>query len=96
MSWSGRRVQRLLALVIAEGGDVCVICRGERGPVILDRTDPTYSRLGPSVEHRLPRSRGGSDDLSNLALAHRACNSGRGNRMVARPNGEDNRAWFTR
>lgn len=96
MAWSGRRVQRLLALVIAEHGDRCALCLGEHGPVILDRDDPAYSKLGPSVEHKLPRSRGGSDDPSNLTLAHRRCNSARGNRDRPTVPPEDGRAWFAR
>lgn len=95
MAWSGRRVQRLLAVVLAEYGTTCVLCRGEHGPIELDPDAPTYARLGPSVEHVLPRSRGGSDDLGNLRPAHRACNSARGNRpLPARVPSEDGRAWF--
>ena len=32
----------------------------------------------PSVEHVLPRSMGGTDDVGNLAAAHRRCNEARG------------------
>jgi hypothetical protein len=28
-----------------------------------------------TIDHRTPRSRGGSDDLGNLQLAHRVCNN---------------------
>ena len=81
--------------VLALHGPRCVICRGARGPIILDAEHPDYARLGPSVEHLLPRSRGGSDHLDNLRPAHRSCNSSRGNRdapAIVRP--VDGRSFF--
>lgn len=36
-----------------------------------------------SVEHIVPRSRGGSDDLSNLALSCQGCNNHKYNRIEA-------------
>lgn len=39
--------------------------------------------LYPSRDHLVPRSQGGSDDVANLALAHRVCNSRRGARGAA-------------
>jgi 5-methylcytosine-specific restriction endonuclease McrA len=35
---------------------------------------------GPTVDHLVPLSAGGDDELSNVALAHRACNVKRGTR----------------
>lgn len=35
-----------------------------------------------SRDHVVPKSVGGSDDLSNLALAHKKCNNDRGNGYV--------------
>lgn len=35
-------------------------------------------QLGPSIDHKIPWSRGGSNDLSNLQLMHRICNSKKG------------------
>jgi 5-methylcytosine-specific restriction endonuclease McrA len=89
--WSGRKVGRLMRLVLAEYGPSCHLCGGA---LVLDRDDPTYRRLGPSVDHLLPRSRFGSDDLVNLRPAHRACNSRRGARPVVRVVAEDGRAFF--
>lgn len=101
MTWSGRRVQRLLATVLATYGDVCVYagtvrCRYPSHPqLLLDRTDPAYTTLGPSSEHLLPRSRGGSDSLDNLRPCHRGCNSARGNRSTSSTTRvEDGRAFF--
>ena len=36
-----------------------------------------------TIDHVLPQSAGGSDQLDNLALACRNCNERRGNRVVA-------------
>jgi 5-methylcytosine-specific restriction endonuclease McrA len=32
-----------------------------------------------TAEHIKPRSKGGTDDISNLAISHEACNQARGN-----------------
>lgn len=37
---------------------------------------------GPSVDHIIARSHGGTDDLPNLRPAHTLCNSTRGNRPI--------------
>lgn len=41
---------------------------------------PRGDDLGPSIDHVVPRSKGGSDELSNLRLTHWVCNRQRGNR----------------
>lgn len=38
------------------------------------------AKWGPTIEHIVPVSRGGTNDHGNLALAHRYCNTARGNR----------------
>lgn len=43
----------------------------------VDR-DVTRGDWAPSLDHIVPRSRGGSDDLENLRVAHLWCNSVRG------------------
>lgn len=40
---------------------------------------PVRTRWRFSADHILPKSRGGSDELSNLLPAHIGCNSARGN-----------------
>lgn len=32
-----------------------------------------------SLEHIIPRSKGGSDDMDNLSISHKSCNEERGN-----------------
>ena len=54
----------------------CWVCGGEVTP-----STPQGSPHGASVDHVIPRSRGGSNDRSNLRLAHRRCNGQRGSRI---------------
>lgn len=82
--WGGRRAQALTRLVLSEYGNQCHLC------LRLIRLDlPVGHADGPSADHLVPRSRGGSDDLSNLRPAHKRCNSRRGARplttVTARP-----------
>ena len=56
------------------GGGVCWIC-GERCDYSADINDNMY----PSIDHIVPISKGGKDEWSNVRLAHRICNSKRGN-----------------
>lgn len=60
--WGGRKVSELRDLVIATYGDVCCLC-GHRG--------------SNTVEHVIPRARGGTDDIENLRPAHKSCNVSR-------------------
>ena len=54
---------------------------------LLERDGPACSLCGEefsttkgiSIDHVIPRSRGGEDQLENFQLAHRGCNSGKGN-----------------
>lgn len=55
----------------------CLICRG---PVCFD----ALTGEGATVEHILPRSLGGTNDLSNLGIAHRHCNGEKGQRWDPR------------
>lgn len=59
----------------ARDGTLCHICRKR-----IDLTLPSTHKHGPTIEHILPVSLGGTNDHDNLALAHRQCNQRRGNR----------------
>jgi hypothetical protein len=63
---------RLLRLAERDGW-VCGIC--ER-PV--PRVFPPNGPLAPSRDHIIPRAAGGGSEWANLRLAHRGCNSSRG------------------
>ena len=62
--WGGRHSQKLVSLTLLTYGDRCHLC-GTRGATTAD--------------HLVPRSKGGTDQLSNLRPAHGACNYSRGN-----------------
>lgn len=68
----------LLQYLVDRDGDKCGIC-GRKVDTSL-KSGTRGSRRGPSVDHIVPRSLGGSDDLENLRLAHWGCNQKRSNR----------------
>jgi 5-methylcytosine-specific restriction endonuclease McrA len=57
-------------------GAVCAICH-EPG----NTTDPT-DRNYLTIDHILPRSRGGRTAFANFRLAHRRCNSKKDDNMI--------------
>lgn len=81
--------KRLLAIVCPPGSD-CHLCRT---PIRfgLRRWHPK----GPSMDHVIPRSKGGTWDLANLRPAHYGCNSGRRDRDIVSLPGTRSRAWGT-
>ena len=68
--------RNLLARLADRDGPDCGIC-GELVDLTL-KSGSMGSEYGPSIDHVIPRSRGGSDDLSNLRLTHWVCNRKRG------------------
>ena len=65
--WNGRRVRRLLLVVLETYGDECCHC---------------HLPGCTSVEHVIPRSRCGDDSLANTRPAHLVCNQERGVRPM--------------
>lgn len=64
--------QLLVGYLRERDGDRCGICRQA---IRFDLpAGPRGDDRGPSIDHMLPRSRGGSDDLANLRLTHWGCN----------------------
>ncbi len=61
--------------LVALRGSKCHICR-RKIDLRLDGLHP----MGLTIDHLLPVSRGGTNDVSNLDVAHRRCNIARGNR----------------
>lgn len=57
-------------------GWVCYLCSEK-----VDTSGDPWSDRFPSLDHILPRSLGGTDDESNLATAHRVCNSRKGAKL---------------
>lgn len=66
------RAATIAAIAMRDGGS-CYICgQGQ------DAHDPW------EIEHVKPKALGGTDDLGNLALAHRSCNRAKGIAAVIR------------
>jgi hypothetical protein len=57
-------------------GPACWLCGNN-----VDPSAPAGSPWAGSVDHVLPRARGGGSEPANLRLAHRSCNSRRGSRL---------------
>ncbi|MGH8950184.1 MAG: HNH endonuclease [Acidimicrobiia bacterium] len=69
---------RMCEYLAGRDGRRCAICRRR-----VDLSLPSRPRghdMGPSIDHVIPRSQGGSDDLANLRLTHWKCNRARQNR----------------
>lgn len=64
-----------LAEVAQRDGGICHLCR-RRVDLSLSGRHPA----GPTIDHLVPVSAGGTDDPKNVALAHRSCNVRRGAR----------------
>lgn len=62
--------------VAARDGWMCWLCEGP-----VDPDAPVGSAGHGTVDHVVPRSRGGSNDPANLRLAHRRCNMARANHL---------------
>lgn len=62
--------------LIARDGTECQLC-GDHINAELKFPNP----LSTSVDHIIPRSHGGLDEMNNYRLAHLGCNSRRGNRL---------------
>ncbi len=67
--------RRVIKDIVERDGHQCTYCDKTLN-TILDRA------LNPTVDHIVPRSRGGTDDLGNLVLACKSCNSSKGARSV--------------
>lgn len=59
-------------------GFICGLCSE---PVVM--STPYPDPWSPSIDHIRPLSRGGDDTKANVQLAHRFCNTSKGNRMSA-------------
>jgi len=77
-----------LSEVLAVRGQRCHICHRK-----IDLTLSGRDAMGPTVDHILPVSMGGTNDLANLNIAHRVCNTRRGNRGPAQMILEEFDAW---
>lgn len=63
--------------IVERDGWVCGVCG-----LPVDEALPRTSRMGATVDHIVPLSKGGSDELENLQLAHWICNNQKSNKVV--------------
>lgn len=76
---AGAAYRRARTIGIAQSGGICLLC-GQ--PIRLDL--PGTHPQGPTLEHRIPVSRGGHPyHPANLSASHLSCNSRRGNRLLS-------------
>jgi len=68
-----------VAELVNRDGPNCSICGDPVDMTLRARVD---GYMGPSIDHILPRSLGGSDEPENLALAHLSCNMQKSNRVA--------------
>lgn len=64
------------AALATRDGPTCWLCGND-----VDPSAPRGSGWAGSVDHVVPRARGGGSEPGNLRLAHRSCNSRRGSRV---------------
>lgn len=74
------RLGSTLGRVRDRDNDTCQLCFEWVDPSL-----PPTDGWGGTVDHILPKSMGGQRFMENLRLAHRRCNSWRGDRDVALP-----------
>ncbi len=72
-----RRYKITVDHLAARDGTDCALC-GEAVDMSAGPTDPAR----PSVDHKWPRSRGGTDDPENLQLAHLDCNQRKSDKIA--------------
>lgn len=63
--------------VVREYGDTCHICQEQ-----IDMNLPRTNRLGLTVDHVIPLSKGGTDTMDNLRPAHWICNNRKSNKPL--------------
>jgi hypothetical protein len=73
--------QVIVDALVERDGPMCWLCSGTIDFTI--KSGMKGSDEGHSFDHVVPRSKGGSDDLENLRLAHWGCNRDRGSKEVA-------------
>lgn len=76
--WSERPWRVHSRTVFERDAWICHLC----GEPTLQQWEPSNREQSPSVDHIIPRSHGGTDDLDNLATAHFGCNARRSNKPI--------------
>ena len=84
-TWTGNESKKYTPVVIATYGMTCHLCMS-----------PIASMGEVSVDHVVPRNKGGVDAIENLRPAHRRCNYSRGDKDIAewQRNVQDHLSFF--
>jgi hypothetical protein len=61
--------QEVVEILRSRDGDSCFICKG----IFIDES--------PTIDHWFPKAHGGKDDIQNLRLTHRKCNTEKADRI---------------
>ena len=76
-----RETERFASLWAAQSGR-CALCGT---PMLRNRFEAPHARVWAkqraTIDHVIPRSKGGTDRPDNLQLAHARCNKIKGNRL---------------
>lgn len=75
---SPKRKHHLVKLLLERDGHVCRLCGQEFTP---NNIHGPHSVRSVTLDHIIPKNRGGSYHPANIALAHENCNSRRNSRM---------------
>lgn len=76
-SWTEESKTISLEKLFDRDGGICWLC-GKACDIEADPNSNNY----PSIDHVVPISLGGKDEWQNIKLAHRICNSLRGNAVA--------------
>jgi 5-methylcytosine-specific restriction endonuclease McrA len=76
---SGLWVEKILETY----GFICYLCNDP-----IDMKLPRTSKRGATVDHIIPLSRGGSDELDNLRLTHWSCNMKKSDKLIEELDGQ--------
>jgi 5-methylcytosine-specific restriction endonuclease McrA len=66
-------------MVLERDGGVCQLCGAVAGDIVLGR------RVRLTVDHIIPRSKGGSNEPDNLQAHCNVCNEGKGDSLPSPP-----------
>ena len=77
--------------VIDKYGYTCYLCGEETDPTAPNNMSIPGWETYPHVEHVIPLSKGGSDTLDNVRIAHAKCNMAKGTQLLGE---SSTTAWF--
>lgn len=82
---NSKRLQYIREKRIIEQSNLCIWC-GER--MLPTSTSASSNPFRPTIEHIIPRNKGGNNLAPNLVVAHAVCNGKRGVFTNIKPNDE--------